>query len=82
MLLISGLVVVLQRIRIRNSRLQRVIVNQEKDKIEDELDFKKKDLESFAIYFMQKNRMLEDLKDEVSNIDDEDFGLNHLQIVY
>lgn len=55
------------RLKTKNARLKQKILDQEKNELEKELNFKSKEIENFASHIIQKNIFLEDLKKNITD---------------
>lgn len=56
------------RINYKNEKLKEKILEKEKLNLQNEIVFKNKELENFALRVIQKNEFLEKLKNEISNL--------------
>lgn len=56
------------RISLQKTRLKEVLLEVEKKKLSDELQYKNKELEQFALAIIEKNKFLDRLKSEVKDI--------------
>ncbi len=69
LLIIALLSVVYLRATLSKNRLKQVVLKQQQEKLELTLDFKQKEVESFANYLKEKNQLLENLKKEINSTD-------------
>lgn len=74
LLIIALLSVVYLRATLSKNRLKQVVLKQQQEKLELTLDFKQKEVESFANYLKEKNQLLENLKKELANTNLPDNG--------
>ena len=65
LLIITILTAVYLRATLSKNKLKQVVLMQQQEKLQLTLDFKQKDLESFANYLKEKNQLLENLKKEL-----------------
>ena len=68
LLIIGGLVFRNLKISLKNNKLKRQVLKQEKEQLTVDLDFKNKELEGFALSIVEKNNVLEQLKVELKEI--------------
>lgn len=55
------------RINLKNEKLRESILEKEKQNLQNEINFKNKELENFALRVIQKNEFLEKLKEEIGS---------------
>jgi len=72
-IIISSLLYFNLRNKIKNNKLNQKILSQEKEKLEKELEYKNKELENFALHIVQKNELLNSLRDDIKSVG-QDFG--------
>lgn len=65
LLIITILTAVYLRATLSKNKLKQVVLKQQQEKLQLTLDFKQKELESFANYLKEKNQLLENLKKEL-----------------
>ncbi|MCB0409454.1 MAG: tetratricopeptide repeat protein, partial [Flavobacteriales bacterium] len=77
-ILIGGLIILIlitfliyrnMKISLRHNQLKQKILKQEKDELTQDLDYKNKELEEFALKIIQKNELLIKLKSDIKQID-------------
>jgi len=54
--------------KIKNNRLKQEILQHEKKQLKSELEYKNKEIETFALKIIQKNEFLESLKNEIKSV--------------
>ena len=70
--IIGYLIVRSLRISLKNNQLKQALLNKEKDELTDNLDYKNKELEKFAFHIIEKNELLEKLKNELKTFTSQD----------
>jgi tetratricopeptide (TPR) repeat protein len=65
-LILAIFIIAQMRLKIKYARLKQKMLDQEKHELENELNFKTKEIENFASHIIQKNIFLEDLKKDIS----------------
>ncbi|GEM_PF-1075540 len=65
LLIVTVLIIINQRGRLQRNALKQQILEREQDQLQNELSFKKREIENFAIHINEKNQLLENLNREI-----------------
>lgn len=87
LLVLSSLIFLNLRGKIRNTRLNQKLLSQEKVQLRIELDYKNRELENFALQIVRKNEFLTQVKTEIKEVDGDfnklkDISININQNLY
>ena len=72
LLIISILIAIYLRVSLQRNKLKQLVLKQEQEKLENDLSYKQRELESFASYVKEKNQLLENLKQEIKKEGEKD----------
>jgi tetratricopeptide (TPR) repeat protein len=78
--IISVLLVISLRVKINNNRLNQKLLAREKQQLENELNYKNRELETFALQIVRKNEFLNDLKTQIKRISGDKDKLKEISI--
>lgn len=68
LLVVTVLIIFNQRGRLQRNALKQQILQREQDQLHNELAFKKREIENFAIHINEKNQLLENLNSEIRKV--------------
>lgn len=66
--------------KIKNNKLKQELLKSEKKQLKSELEYKNKELETFALQIIQKNEFLENLKNEVKKVSGDSKQLKNISV--
>jgi tetratricopeptide (TPR) repeat protein len=68
LLVVTILIIFNQRGRLQRNTLKQEILQREQEKLQNDLQFKKREIENFAIHIQEKNELLKSLNTEIKNV--------------